>query len=154
MGGDLPESIGDLQGCVEVGLFPVGEAKEKPYPMHVSVQRDDQLGWGDQVPSPGINVVPSHHPAQEKVEPFAGTALARSWNQEITPSGKKRLCKSLKRRNDRIIITAKVRHKALLKGTMFFYHRLHAPEQAGKILPGVNRCLKSERREGGSHVVR
>lgn len=134
MGSDLPESIGDLQGCLEVGLFPVGEAKEKPYPVHVSVQRNDELGWRDQVPPSRVYFILPHHPSQKKVEPFAGTAFAWCWDEERGPRGEERLRKTLKSRNDRIIFRAKMGHKALLEGAIFFYHRFRAPKQSSEIL--------------------
>jgi hypothetical protein len=110
--------------------------------MHVSVQRDNQFRRRNALPSTGINVVPSNHPPQEKVEPFAGTPLARSWNQEITSFRKYILHKGRKRRDHGVVITAKPRHEALLKGTMFLNDPPHAPEQAGKILPGRKPAIR------------
>ena len=134
MGSDLPESICDLQRCLEVGLFPVGEAKEKPYPVHVRIQRDDKLGWRDQVPAPGVYLILPHHPSQKKVEPLAGTAFAWCWDEEWGSRGEERLRKTLESRNDRIIFRAKMGHKALLEGAILFYHRSRAPKQSSEII--------------------
>ena len=118
---------------MQVGLFPAGEAKEKPYLVHVSIQRNDELGWRDQVPAPRVNFILPHHPSQKKVEPFTGAAFARCGDKEWGPSGEKHLCKTLKSRNDRIVFRAKMSHKAILKGAIIFYHRFGAPKQSSQI---------------------
>ena len=77
----------------------------------LTIQRRKRLSLLQALPLPGAGIRKSHPPG-------------------------KNLHKGRKGRDDGIVITAKPGHKALLKRTMLLNDRLHAPEQAGKVLPG------------------
>jgi hypothetical protein len=133
-GAQFPECLCNFYGRSQISLLALCEPQCHGDTMHVSVQRNNQFGGRHRLPSAGVNVITSHHPAKEKVEPFAGTPLARSWNQEITTFRKYILHKGRKGWNYAGIIMAKAGNKAFLKGTVLLDDPPHAPEQVGKIL--------------------
>ena len=150
-GGKLSECLCDFYGRTQVRLLSLCESQRHGDAMHVGVERDKEFGGRHPIPSAGIDLVTSHHPAQEKVEPFAGAPPARGRNQEMTSVRKYIFHKSRKGGDYGMVIATKTGHEAPLKGTMLFNDSPHAPEQAGKVLSGREPVFKV--REGAGNPV-
>ena len=50
------------------------EAEDSAEPGHVHIKGDDEFGFVDGFPQPGVNLVFADHPAEEEVEALAGAA--------------------------------------------------------------------------------
>ena len=72
-----PEYARDLQCGGAVGSIAAGQIEFPCDPVHVRIQRNDQMRCGDPGPSAGIHCIVTYQPAEHQIQPFACTAAFR-----------------------------------------------------------------------------
>lgn len=72
-----PEYACDLQSGGEIGGIAGGQAELPRNPVHVRIQRYDQMGRRNPGPSTGIHGILPHQPAEHQIQPFARAAAFR-----------------------------------------------------------------------------
>ena len=128
----------------QVGLFPSRQAEGARDPVHVNIQRHDELRGRHLPPKPGIHVVLPDHPPQEQVQPLARTALAGARKQVPArrrtappengdPGGQ--------RREDRLVPFTHPREEAPLQRAVFEDGPTERRSRAARSPPRVHRCV-------------
>lgn len=113
--------------------------------MHVCVYGDDELGGGDILPAPGIDLILSYHPAKEEIQSFASTAFGGHGDQGVKSAvgeTSQLTCKCTKSRQDGGVVSMQMGGEAAVQGAVST-DELFGPEKQGyQFLTGTEAVLE------------